>query len=497
MSPTAPLIVASLSGRTAESCRTQGEAAAREGADWAEIRIDRWSEDARAHLMELFPAPLPLLATLRSRAEGGAASDVPEEREETLRRALELPFVAVDLEVRRDLCLDFVRAARPSSLGTPRLVFSAHLPEGTTASELRRLIAEPLPVPGVRKLVLPASVARSVIDLLPLVDSLPDPRPTVLTTGPSGPLFRLWAPELRMPLVYGSLSGHPATDAVEPSQLPVAILRRLQRAGGTRVLLGLLGSPLGQSPSPTLFERWFATQGEAATYVPIELSDGRVLGVVLESLAARGFRGVNLTHPLKLAAHELNAVAGIEARRAGCANFVVFGPDGWRTENTDARAMRRRLSELEAQRGGPFSSVLIYGTGGAARATLAALEPGGRPVALLGRSPAKISELGSVSGREPEVPDRASYDLVVNATTSGRAGVEPLPPTWLSRIGKGSMVLDWVYRPAVPALELCCAERGAHYEEGSRLLLYPAAESYREWFGRPLSSAEEQVGWEA
>ncbi|MCI4362955.1 MAG: type I 3-dehydroquinate dehydratase [Thermoplasmata archaeon] len=497
MSWRAPLVVATLSGRSVEECRSQAEVATAEGADWAEVRLDRWSEQATLRLPELFPAPLPLLATLRSRAEGGDGPDVPESREASLLHAFSLPFAAIDLEIRRDLCLKVGEAGSPRSERPPQVVFSAHLPEGTPTDELRRLFEEPLPFEGIRKLVLPASVSRAVIDLLPFIEGLPEPRPALLTTGPSGALFRVWAARLAMPIVFGSLPEPAHGESVERSQVPVRLLRRVYSATNSQPLCGLLGSPVDESLSPAVFERWFSTVGAEAAYVTLDLKDARVLGVVLGALSARGFRGVNLTHPLKVAGGQLVATVGEEALRSGCANLVRFAPGGWRTENTDVRAIRRRLGELEGPRGRPFGTVLIFGAGGAARATLAALREPKRAVALLSRSASRTTEMARVLGSGIDGATRPSYELVVNATPCGRAGVEPMPRDWLAHIGSDSVVLDWVYRPAASALEEYCVEKGATYEDGSRLLLYQAVESFREWFGRALTPAEERLGWEA
>jgi shikimate 5-dehydrogenase len=407
-----------------------------------------------------------------------------------------LPFGAVDLELRRDLCLELDHAAGSTTTSLPALVYSAHLPEGTSTGELRRLLEEPLPRPGVRKLVLPASVSRAVFDLIPFVEGLPHPRPAVLTTGPSGPLFRLWAAQLQMPLVFGSLEGDPSLERVEAAQLPVRMLRSIREGPDLPVLYGLLGSPVDQSPSPSLFERWFASKRAHARYISLELSDPRVLRVVLEALSTHDFRGVNITHPLKLAASELPGTSEKEANESGCVNLLHLGPSGWRKGNTDVRAFDRRVTELETLRGAPFGSALVFGAGGAARASLACLGKVPRTLSVLARNPDQVAGLARYFGRQFDPAAHRPYDLVVNATPSGRAEVAELPAEWLNHILEKTVVLDWVYRPTSRHLASYCAGHGAQYEDGSRLLVYQAAESFREWFGETISPAEERAGLE-
>ena len=53
-------------------------------------------------LSEMFPTELPLIATLRSRAQGGEGPDDPADRARILDAAFALPFAFVDYELGRD-----------------------------------------------------------------------------------------------------------------------------------------------------------------------------------------------------------------------------------------------------------------------------------------------------------------------------------------------------------------------------------------------------------
>ncbi|MCI4344908.1 MAG: type I 3-dehydroquinate dehydratase, partial [Thermoplasmata archaeon] len=70
--------------RTIDGIRKELPADAAAGADAVEVRVDRLAPSEQGHLDRLFPAPLPLLGTLRSRAHGGEGPDEPEERRERL-----------------------------------------------------------------------------------------------------------------------------------------------------------------------------------------------------------------------------------------------------------------------------------------------------------------------------------------------------------------------------------------------------------------------------
>jgi shikimate 5-dehydrogenase/3-dehydroquinate dehydratase len=489
--------VVTLPGRTVEECRREAESAARAGAEWAEVRADWWTPSELAEVGRLFPSALPLLLTLRSQAEGGEGPDDPDERRERMAGLLTAPFTAVDFELQRDLCLVEGLLANATGPGKPELVYSVHLGPETTRAEVERLIAEPLPRPGLRKLVIRASLARAVLEWLPLVESWRGERPVFHTTGASAPLFRLWADRLRLPLVYASLPTPARGGPALPEQTEIDRLPPAPGSGKEHALLALLGAPVAQSPSPRLMERLLTAVGHPASYAALEHAEARVLGVVLEQLATRGFTGVNLTRPLKQAGMELAATTGLEAAGARCVNLLVFAPDGWRGENTDVRALRRRWREREAAEGVGAGSVLVLGAGGAARASLAAAELDGRPVALAARPSANRETIEKDWPRLRRPSPGERYDWVVHATPLGRSREDGWPPEWAAFLDRGVRVLDWVYSPASPRLAALCAERGASYEDGRRLLLYQAAESVLELVGQRPDEPTEREAWQA
>src|SRR5206468_971297 len=109
-----------------------------------------------------------------------------------------------------------------------------------------------------------------------------------------------------------------------------------------------------------------------AIRTPIE-----ALGERLRDLRERGFRGVNLTQPLKEAALAHLTRVSDAARRARSANTVRFDAGGAWGETTDGMGfldlMRARGREPATQR------VVLLGAGGAARSLAVALSDAGSP----------------------------------------------------------------------------------------------------------------------
>ena len=161
-----PLLIVTLPARSIPALKDEIGRAQAAGADLAEVRIDRLSSEEEERLGSLFPTSLPLLVTLRSRAEGGEGPDDPRTRADRLLAAGRLPFAWTDLEYDRDRDL-VARLDRREGL-----IVSTHLAAATDGAELGRRLRQSPPEGAVRKVVLPASVGALFSRVLP---ELPPP----------------------------------------------------------------------------------------------------------------------------------------------------------------------------------------------------------------------------------------------------------------------------------------------------------------------------------
>jgi len=487
MSPEArgPLIIATLSGRSPLEVRRQITEAAQQGADAAEVRFDRWATEDLSRLGELFPSELPLVATLRSRSEGGEGPDGPEDRALWLTSVRGLPFGWIDLELGRD--------PRPtgSSADGPRPILSRHLPADATRESLEDLLAVLPPTGGFLKVVVPASVRHALEVVIPSVKARPAGGDrSVMTVGPSGPLLRARAAELRSCAVYCSLSGGSSGPSLGPSQIPTARYRRWLSTPPGSPLFAVLGAPIAHSRSPDLHELWMREEDRAGLSMALEVDRGDDLGRVVPALALAGFRGVSVTHPLKDSAHAIATRRTPAAERTGCANTLTFTGPEILADNTDLAAVHRRMSELKAGYPGILRHVVVVGSGGAARASLAAAQDLGVRPELVARNRARSEELARRYGADVgEDPPAGSATLLIQATTVGRADVPTFQVPIEAWIDTRTHVLDFVYAPDHPTTAEIVRRRGGRYEDGRRLLAYAAAGSYAAWWGTPPSES--------
>jgi shikimate dehydrogenase len=485
-----PAIVVSLPARTLAEAREQTRAAEAAGAHFAEVRFDRWSPGERDRASGLFPSTLPLIATLRSRAEGGEAPNDPAERATILGALARLPFRWIDLETARDLTN--VPLPPPEELGR---ILSTHRTDSVSPDDWARLIREPTAPGCVRKVVVPAGVGTLLRELLPRLPPPGETRLIAATTGPSGPLLRAWARRLGFAFVYASLpEGSDAgarTPPVEPSQIPVDRLQPFLAAAEEAPIFGLAGHPVAHSRSPALHARWMRRAGQPGLYLPLDFATEEEFVESLVTLAEWGFRGLNVTHPFKGVALAAATEVGGGAANCGVANCLTFREEAIEAENTDLAAILRRLEELRRAGRWDGRSLSVLGTGGAARATLAAARALGAERRVYGRTPTRLATVaGEFEARPIPIAEAAPDRLVVHATDVGRgdAGALELPLSHL--IAPGTHVIDWVYDPDLPTVREAVLRAGGTYEDGTRLLIYQAAASFGLWWGEEPDTEE-------
>ena len=161
----------------------------------------------------------------------------------------------------------------------------------------------------------------------------------------------------------------------------------------------LLGHPVAGSYGPSLFSAAYG--GE----YPYLLEDHATFEAAWQCFLD-GYDGVNVTAPYKQDAFRSCLWFSEEARRCGAVNLVL--KDGLRGYNTDVSGV------IYALEGVPAQSVLVVGTGGAARAAIAAAQMLGSKVSVWGRSPEKVQVLCGELGADAwqgEDPSLVIYTL--------------------------------------------------------------------------------------
>jgi len=277
--------------------------------------------------------------------------------------------------------------------------------------------------------------------------------------------------------------------------------RHIAPIGGHTRPYAVLGHPIGHTLSPAMHNANFRALGMDALYLAFDVEPARLLDV-LPAMADMGFRGVNLTVPLKETAFRGLRRLDESARRLGAVNTVEFTPTGLKGHNTDGKGFLLAVREAFG-RGVSGLSVFVLGSGGAGRAVaLACAAAGARRVAVsdvdIRRARRLVRELrrrtprASVESISP-IPEAwtaacRQADLVVQATPIGmkKGDRSLLPP---SAFRKGQMAFDLIYMyPETPFMK-AAARGGARTANGLGMLLHQGAWAFTIWTGRKAAVA--------
>ena len=255
-------------------------------------------------------------------------------------------------------------------------------------------------------------------------------------------------------------------------------------------LAGVIGWPIGHSLSPRLHRHWLERYGIAGYYVPIALAPEDFAAGLL-SLPRLGFRGVNVTIPHKEAALALAAEATEQAREAGAANTLTFRDDGTiHADNTDGYGFLENLRQSAPSWDAGGGPALVLGSGGSARAVIAALLAGGAPeVRVANRNLARAEGLSAHFGGRVRVvswadaaANVAGAATIVNTTPVGMGNEGS--PIDLGRAERRALVADVVYgRTATPFVAAARA-LGLEAVDGLGMLLHQGVPGFERWFGR-------------
>jgi shikimate dehydrogenase len=254
---------------------------------------------------------------------------------------------------------------------------------------------------------------------------------------------------------------------------------------------------VGHSLSPRIHNAAFRAAGVHAVYRAVRVPAGALAGAVA-GLRAEGVLGANVTIPHKEAVRAHLDALSPEAEAIGAVNTIVRGKDGSLSgHNTDAAGFLAPL-DLEALAG---AEVVVFGSGGAARAAVYALLTALRPrtLALAARTPARAEALAAdlarldLSGALQVVPLAEAgplvreAGLVVNTTPLGmHPDVDATPWPEAEDFHPGQTVYDLIYTPRPTRLLREASARGAHPLDGLAMLLGQAAEAFHLWTGLPM-----------
>ena len=441
-------------------------------ADLVEVRLDLVDHPDALGAIE--GRRRPVVVTCRAHWEGGGFQGSEEERERILSEAQNAGAEFIDVEAGAEFVATITRRRRGRGI-----VLSLHAFGEPPSDLLER--ARAMRSTGAEIVKIAIDAAR-VSDMLPLVRVADEPDfsdpdgidgHVLLAMGQPGVPTRVLASRLRNRWTY-------AGDAVAPGQIPAA--RLLGEFGFRRIhadatLYGVVGKPIAHSLSPVMHNAGFSALGINAVYVPLEASD---VDDFVTFAREMHMAGASITAPFKVAMLSRVDETDEMARRVGAVNTLIVREGRWIGANTDVEGFLTPLIGRMALKGTRAS---ILGAGGAARAVAVALGSQGAAVTVCARQPAAAKEVAALAGGTVGTwpPKPGSWDVLVNATSSGSGGAtdDPMDGVRLD----GEIVFDLVYAPARTPLLERAAREGCMTIGGLEMLVAQAERQFELWTG--------------
>jgi len=255
----------------------------------------------------------------------------------------------------------------------------------------------------------------------------------------------------------------------------------------------IVGWPVGHSRSPLIHNYWLKHYGIAGEYRR-EAVPPNEFAAFVESLAARGYAGCNVTLPHKEAALKLSQPDD-RAEAVGAANTLWRDGAHLRSTNTDVEGFLDNLDACAPRWDRNLQTAVVLGAGGAARGVV---------YGLMLRAAARIIVVNRTADRAGALRRRfgdrvrpVSWDernavladagLVVNATTLGmehQGGLDGGLALDIAQLPGHALVADLVYVPLLTPLLAAAKSRGLCTADGLGMLLHQAVRGFALWFGK-------------
>ncbi|MBL7075865.1 MAG: shikimate dehydrogenase [Kiritimatiellae bacterium] len=258
----------------------------------------------------------------------------------------------------------------------------------------------------------------------------------------------------------------------------------------------VLGHPIGHTLSPVMHNVALRSLEMDGIYLAFDVAPERLMST-LPAMADMGFRGVNLTVPLKEVAFRGIEDLADTASLLGAVNTVEFTPEGLHGHNTDGVGFLRAVDEAFGC-DVTGKSVMMLGCGGAGRAVaLTCARHGVGRLILADLDAERVARLAEELRAVDASVDVQCVDASPEAwTTSAReaellvqatpVGMKPTDEPLLGAVafGTGQMLLDLIYMYPETGLMTVAREAGAQVANGLGMLLHQGVRSFEIWTGK-------------
>ncbi|MES2961570.1 MAG: shikimate dehydrogenase [Pseudomonadota bacterium] len=258
----------------------------------------------------------------------------------------------------------------------------------------------------------------------------------------------------------------------------------------------VIGNPISHSLSPKIHNFLLEKHQIDGVYLALKIEKND-LAICVDSLVKMGFAGFNVTVPHKEEIFKLCDYTSNTAKLCKAVNTVIVTQDKKLFgHNSDAEGFINHFKNCAPDFDFPNKNIFVIGAGGAARAAVYSLiKAKSKKIFITNRNQNRAEELikdfadfAAEKKCELEFLDAKNFekkldicDLLVNSTTLGMHGQEPLRID-LKHLNKNAIVYDIVYKPLMTELLTVAQSRGNKIITGVGMLLNQALIGFESWF---------------
>lgn len=276
---------------------------------------------------------------------------------------------------------------------------------------------------------------------------------------------------------------------------------------GRTGLLGLIGSPVGHSGSPAMYNYSFELLDMDYKYLAFDIKLDKVENAI-SAIKTFNMKGANVTMPCKSAVCDYMDELSPAARIVGACNTIVNENGKLIGHITDGQGYVRNLKE-----NGVYvkdKKLTILGAGGAATAiqVQCALD-GAREISIFNKKddfferaektvedikkevPTCIVNLYDLDDTEKLYDEIANSDILTNATLVGMKPYENDTNILDTNVFRKDLVVtDVVYNPIKTKMILDAKDKGCKVIGGKGMLLYQGVEAFKLFTGKDMPVKE-------
>ena len=260
---------------------------------------------------------------------------------------------------------------------------------------------------------------------------------------------------------------------------------------------GVIGFPIDHSVSPIIHNHWIDEyQINTDRYKKISV-DPKLFEEEVLLLKESGMLGLNVTVPLKELAFSFSEEQTKAVKQTGAVNTLTFKNGKVYGDNTDVVGFQRSLDKETVENNITNKKCLVLGAGGAARAVVCALNNLNGEVYICNRTFEKALKIQQDLGIHPKVIKLKNLSaaigemsFIVNTTSLGLGNTENTMVDF-TQVDSQAFVYDLIYNPKLTKFLSAAKERKLGYQNGIKMLIEQAAESFKIWHNiHPKNSDE-------